>query len=147
MGPEHSSARLERFLQMVDEDMEQFPKVDENFEIQQLYQTNWMVMNITTPANYFHALRRQIKLPVRRPVSGFVKKNGGNNDNAVVLVKFAKNSLNQLPLGRVSNWNFKTYGSSLWYERYLKRDKSLRINSMRMLIKYTRLSSSTVFVR
>ena len=41
-GPEHSSARLERYLQMCAED-------------------NMQVTNITTPANYFHALRRQVK--------------------------------------------------------------------------------------
>ena len=40
-GPEHSSARLERFLQMCGED-------------------NWIVANCTTPANYFHILRRQM---------------------------------------------------------------------------------------
>jgi 2-oxoglutarate dehydrogenase E1 component len=44
-GPEHSSARLERFLQMCAED-------------------NWIVANCTTPANYFHILRRQLhRLP------------------------------------------------------------------------------------
>ncbi len=48
-GPEHSSARLERFLQMCAED-------------------NIQVCNITTPANYFHALRRQVKRNVRKPL-------------------------------------------------------------------------------
>jgi 2-oxoglutarate dehydrogenase E1 component len=48
-GPEHSSARLERFLQMSAED-------------------NWQVCNITTPANYFHALRRQIHRDFRKPL-------------------------------------------------------------------------------
>jgi len=48
-GPEHSSARLERFLQLSAED-------------------NWQVVNITTPANYFHALRRQIKRNYRKPM-------------------------------------------------------------------------------
>lgn len=48
-GPEHSSARLERYLQLCAED-------------------NMFVCNITTPANYFHALRRQLKLDYRKPL-------------------------------------------------------------------------------
>ena len=48
-GPEHSSARLERYLQMCAED-------------------NMQVTNITTPANYFHALRRQVKRNFRKPL-------------------------------------------------------------------------------
>ena len=48
-GPEHSSARLERFLQNSAED-------------------NWIVANCTTPANYFHILRRQIHRTFRKPL-------------------------------------------------------------------------------
>ncbi|NNE87013.1 MAG: 2-oxoglutarate dehydrogenase E1 component [Silicimonas sp.] len=48
-GPEHSSARLERFLQMCAED-------------------NWIVANCTTPANYFHILRRQLHRSYRKPL-------------------------------------------------------------------------------
>jgi 2-oxoglutarate dehydrogenase E1 component len=48
-GPEHSSARLERFLQLCAED-------------------NMQVANCTTPANYFHALRRQLKREFRKPL-------------------------------------------------------------------------------
>ncbi|NID14586.1 2-oxoglutarate dehydrogenase E1 component [Luteibacter yeojuensis] len=48
-GPEHSSARLERFLQSAAED-------------------NWQVANCTTPANYFHILRRQMRRDVRKPL-------------------------------------------------------------------------------
>lgn len=40
-----------------------------NFEIQQLHEINWFVGNFTTPANFFHAMRRQIALPFRKPVS------------------------------------------------------------------------------
>ncbi len=48
-GPEHSSGRLERFLQLCAQD-------------------NLQVMNCTTPANYFHALRRQIHRDFRKPL-------------------------------------------------------------------------------
>ena len=48
-GPEHSSARLERYLQMCAED-------------------NMQVANCTTPANYFHILRRQLKRDIRKPL-------------------------------------------------------------------------------
>ncbi|MDR9427627.1 MAG: 2-oxoglutarate dehydrogenase E1 component [Salibaculum sp.] len=48
-GPEHSSARLERFLQMCGGD-------------------NWIVANCTTPANYFHILRRQLHRTYRKPL-------------------------------------------------------------------------------
>jgi len=48
-GPEHSSARLERFLQLCAED-------------------NMIVCNFTSPANYFHAIRRQVKAVWRKPL-------------------------------------------------------------------------------
>jgi 2-oxoglutarate dehydrogenase E1 component len=49
IGPEHSSARLERFLQLCGED-------------------NMQVLNCTTPANFFHALRRQLHSKFRKPL-------------------------------------------------------------------------------
>jgi 2-oxoglutarate dehydrogenase E1 component len=49
MGPEHSSARLERFLQLSGDD-------------------NWRITNLTTPAQIFHALRGQLKRNYRKPL-------------------------------------------------------------------------------
>ena len=54
-GPEHSSGRMERFLQMCAE-------------------LNMVVTNITTAANFFHALRRQLAWPFRKPLIDFTPK-------------------------------------------------------------------------
>ncbi len=54
-GPEHSSARLERFLQMCAEN-------------------NMVITNITTAANFFHGLRRQLKWEFRKPLINFSPK-------------------------------------------------------------------------
>jgi 2-oxoglutarate dehydrogenase E1 component len=54
-GPEHSSARVERFLQMAAED-------------------NIQVCNLTTPAQIFHVLRRQMHRPLRKPLVVFTPK-------------------------------------------------------------------------
>uniref|UniRef100_A0A671NSB6 2-oxoglutarate dehydrogenase complex component E1 n=1 Tax=Sinocyclocheilus anshuiensis TaxID=1608454 RepID=A0A671NSB6_9TELE len=70
MGPEHSSARPERFLQMCNDDPDVFP----DFAVRQLYDCNWIVVNCSTPANYFHVLRRQILLPFRKPLIIFTPK-------------------------------------------------------------------------
>eukprot|EP00026_Physarum_polycephalum_P001733 Phypoly_transcript_01735.p1 GENE.Phypoly_transcript_01735~~Phypoly_transcript_01735.p1 ORF type:complete len:1016 (+),score=241.14 Phypoly_transcript_01735:71-3118(+) len=66
-GPEHSSARLERFLQLCDSDPSKVPPPGES-ERKQLQHANWCVVNCTTPANYFHALRRQVHRDFRKPL-------------------------------------------------------------------------------
>lgn len=66
-GAEHSSARVERFLQQVDEDSEQVPEMSRG-ERRQIQHGNMQIVNCTTPANYFHVLRRQIHREFRKPL-------------------------------------------------------------------------------
>ncbi len=67
-GPEHSSARLERFLQQCAED-------------------NMQVANCTTPANYFHILRRQMHRPFRKPLVLMTPKSLLRHKKAVSTIK------------------------------------------------------------
>jgi 2-oxoglutarate dehydrogenase E1 component len=74
-GPEHSSARLERYLQLCAEH-------------------NMTVCNLTTPANYFHALRRQLKRNFRKPLVVMTPK-------SLLRHKLAVSSLHEMSNGSV----------------------------------------------
>ena len=72
-GPEHSSARIERYLQLCAE-------------------RNMWVCNLTTPANYFHALRRQLHRNFRKPLIVFTPK-------SLLRHRLAVSSLNEMTEG------------------------------------------------
>ena len=71
-GPEHSSGRMERYLQMTPDD----DTIFQSDHYQQLRQCNWQIVNITSPGNLFHCLRRQIHRDFRKPLIVFAPKYG-----------------------------------------------------------------------
>lgn len=71
-GPEHSSGRLERFLQLSDAD--DMPPAKEITEDCISKNMNMAVCYPSTAANYFHLLRRQIRRPFRKPLICFESK-------------------------------------------------------------------------
>ncbi|MDE0533960.1 MAG: 2-oxoglutarate dehydrogenase E1 component [Albidovulum sp.] len=88
-GPEHSSARIERFLQLSAED-------------------NWIVANCTTPANYFHILRRQMHRDYRKPLVLFTPK-------SLLRHKKAVSKLSEFEIGSSFHrvlWDDAQYGNS-----------------------------------
>ncbi len=100
-GPEHSSARLERFLQLC-------------------AQENIQVMNCTTPANYFHALRRQIHRDFRKPLVIMTPKSLLRNKRCTSNIEdfTKKNSFHRILNDHA---DFKKYGLI-----QLKEDKKIK---------------------
>jgi 2-oxoglutarate dehydrogenase E1 component len=99
-GPEHSSAKLERFLMMCAED-------------------NWIVANCTTPANYFHILRRQIHRTFRKPLILMTPK-------SLLRHKMAVSKLSELATGSSFHrvlWDDAQYGNS---DLKLKADEKIK---------------------
>jgi 2-oxoglutarate dehydrogenase E1 component len=93
-GPEHSSARLERFLQMCAED-------------------NMQVANITTPANYFHVLRRQLKRDIRKPLILMTPK-------SLLRLKRAQSRLDEMANGT-------SFHRLLWDDAQMLPDEKIRL--------------------
>jgi 2-oxoglutarate dehydrogenase E1 component len=93
-GPEHSSARLERFLQMCAED-------------------NLQVANCSTPANYFHILRRQLKREIRKPLILMTPK-------SLLRHKRATSRLDELATGT-------TFHRVLWDDAQLLPDEKIKL--------------------
>lgn len=77
-GPEHSSARIERFLQLSDDAdhvPESFSLVNASLSLEaRISKGNWQVCYPTTPANYYHMLRRQTHREFRKPLIFFFSK-------------------------------------------------------------------------
>lgn len=68
-GPEHSNARMERFLSLCDDDPRQLPfHTLDQIRTRQAQDCNMQVVYPSTPANHFHALRRQIQRDFRKPL-------------------------------------------------------------------------------
>ena len=112
-GPEHSSARVERFLQMSAED-------------------NIQVVNCTTPANYFHVLRRQMLRKFRKPLIIFTPKSLLRHKDVVSKVeKFYKEAtFEKIIVTSAQNSNSKVKrvifcSGKVYYDLIDKIDKNL----------------------
>eukprot|EP01125_Pyxidicula_operculata_P002764 TRINITY_DN125_c0_g1_i1.p1 TRINITY_DN125_c0_g1~~TRINITY_DN125_c0_g1_i1.p1 ORF type:complete len:976 (-),score=270.64 TRINITY_DN125_c0_g1_i1:145-3072(-) len=114
-GPEHSSARLERFLQLSDQDLGGLPPSLNCME--QLERSNWIIANCTTPANYFHVLRRQLHSEFRKP-----------------LVIVTPKSLLRHPLCKSNRSEFEESGDSVGFNRVYGEVKKLDPSSVKRVV-------------
>ncbi|MEJ0092867.1 MAG: 2-oxoglutarate dehydrogenase E1 component [Methylocella sp.] len=99
-GPEHSSARLERYLQLCAED-------------------NMQVANCTTPANYFHILRRQLKRDIRKPLILMTPK-------SLLRHKRAVSRFDEMIIGSSFHRVLRDHGEKFPAEFKLKPDAEIR---------------------
>jgi len=118
-GPEHSSARLERYLQLCAED-------------------NMQVVNITTPANYFHALRRQIHSNYRKPLIVMSPKSLLRHHLAVSSMEDFDSGTEFSPILVDSKIEYKSVnkvilcGGKIYYDLYEEAKKERKIALIRL---------------
>lgn len=105
MGPEHSSSRLERFLELCSEDPDVIPTENESVAMNQLQDVNMIVANPTTPANVMHLFRRQVKLPFRKPCIVMTPK-------ALLRLPAARSSFDEMLPGTSFSRIYKETGSA-----------------------------------
>lgn len=113
-GPEHSSGRIERYLQLCNEDQRVFPS-DQKLE-RQHQDCNMQVAYPTTPANLFHLLRRQMHRQFRKPLILFVSK-------ALLRHPLARSSLEEFTGESHFQWIIEdtTFGTDLVPKDEIKR--------------------------
>src|ERR1700760_4466818 len=111
-GPEHSSARLERYLQMCAED-------------------NMQVVYPTTPANFFHTLRRQLKREFRKPLILMTPK-------SLLRHKRAVSRLDELGAG-------KTFHRLMWDDAQLHADAKIRLRPDAEILRVVLCSGKVYF--
>lgn len=109
-GPEHSNARMERFLQMSAD-------------------CNWSICNISTPANLFHALRRQVYRPFRKPLIVMSPKSLlrdglciSSIDDLITGTGFKETIDDTVPIKKVKKAIFCS--GQIYYELYRRRESS-----------------------
>lgn len=113
-GPEHSSGRIERYLQLCNEDLRIFP--DEEKLERQHQDCNMQVAYPTTPANIFHLLRRQMHRQFRKPLILFVSK-------ALLRHPMARSNLDEFTGDSHFQWIIedKSFGEELVAKEEIKR--------------------------
>ncbi|KAG0001910.1 2-oxoglutarate dehydrogenase E1 component [Modicella reniformis] len=109
-GPEHSSARMERYLQMCDDNPNVFPSSEKLSRQHQ--DCNMQVVYCSTPANYFHVLRRQIHRDFRKPLVAF-------NSKLLLRHPMARSSLEEM----TSDTRFQRYIPETEADKLVSADK------------------------
>ncbi|KAK8799577.1 hypothetical protein WA158_006125 [Blastocystis sp. Blastoise] len=139
-GYQSHSCKIERFLSMCNDDPDYIPPMDIN-TTRQIQTSNWQICCVTTPANYFHIIRRQIHRQFRKPLILAIP--AGIMENSKILSSIDEISTSTkfqrlLPdnsRGLVSNNSIRKIifcSGSIYYE-LLKARESLKINDVALI--------------